>query len=68
MTDAHRILVDAADRLGNVDQIAELAALGCAAPVSFEAFAPQVHVSATPEADLAASIKFIREGLARKAA
>ena len=68
MTDAHRILVDAGDRLGNVDQIAELAALGSTAPVSFEAFAPQVQASATPEADLAASIKFIREGLARKAA
>jgi 2-keto-myo-inositol isomerase len=68
MTDAHRILVDAADRLGNIDQIATLAAAGCTAPVSFEAFAPQVHASATPEADLASSIKFIREGLARKAA
>lgn len=68
MTDAHRILVDGADRLGNIDQIAQLVALGCTAPVSFEAFAPQVHISTTPEADLAASIQFIRDGLARKAA
>lgn len=68
MTDAHRILVDGADRLGNIDQLARLAAAGCTAPVSFEAFAPQVHASATPEADLAASIQFIRTGLASLAA
>jgi 2-keto-myo-inositol isomerase len=66
MTDAHRILVDPADRLGNVDQIAQLANLGFVGPVSFEAFAPQVHASATVQADLAASIQFIREGLADK--
>jgi len=68
MADAHRILVDGADRLGNIDQIAHLAAAGCTAPVSFEAFAPEVHASTTAEADLAASIQFIREGLARQAA
>ena len=68
MTDAHRILVDGADRLGNIDQIVALQAAGFAGSVSFEAFAPQVHASVTPGADLAASIQFIREGLARKAA
>lgn len=68
MTDAHRVLVDGADRLGNIDQIAALAALGYAGPISFEAFAPQVHASATPKADLSVSMEFIREGLARKAA
>lgn len=68
MTDAHRILVDAADRLGNVDQIAALQALGYTGPVSFEAFAPQVHTSTHPETDLAASIQFIREGIVRKVA
>ncbi|MCB6179913.1 TIM barrel protein [Rhodobacter sp. Har01] len=68
MTDAHRILVDAADRLGNIDQIAALRAAGWDGPVSFESFAPQVHASATPLADLAASMTFIREGMARKAA
>ena len=68
MTDAHRILVDAADRLGNIDQIAALQALGFTGPVSFEAFAPQVHANTTPLADLAASIQFIREGMARKEA
>ena len=68
MTDAYRILVDGADRIGNVDQIAALAALGFTGPVSFEAFAPQVHASTSLQADLAASIQFIREGMARKAA
>jgi 2-keto-myo-inositol isomerase len=66
MTDAHRILVDGEDRLGNTDQIATLAAMGCTAPVSFEAFAPQVHASASPQVDLAASIQFIRDDLARR--
>jgi 2-keto-myo-inositol isomerase len=68
MTDAHRVLVDGADRLGNIEQIAALQALGWAGPVSFEAFAPQVHASPDPAAELRASIALIRAGLARKAA
>jgi 2-keto-myo-inositol isomerase len=68
MTDGHRILVDAADRLGNVDQIAALAAAGWDGPVSFEAFSPLVHASGDPQADLSRSMQFIRDGLARKAA
>jgi 2-keto-myo-inositol isomerase len=68
MTDAHRVLVDRADRLGNIDQLAALAALGWTGPVSFEAFSPLVHASADPGEDLSASIAFIREGLARRAA
>lgn len=68
MTDAHRVLVDAQDRLGNVEQLATLAKMGWNGPVSFEAFAPETHASANPKADIAASIAFIRDGLARKAA
>jgi len=68
MTDAHRFLVNAADRLGNIDQIAALQALGWAGPVSFEAFAPQVHASQHLQADLTTSIQFIRDELARKSA
>lgn len=68
MTDSHRILVDGADRLGNINQMAALQALGFDGPVSFEAFAPQVHSSTAPLADLAASIQFIRQGMAREAA
>lgn len=68
MTDAHRILVDGADRLGNIEQLAGLAALGWSGPVSFEAFSPEVHGSADPLADLTTSIEFIRDRLAKKAA
>ena len=56
------------DRLGNIAQIADLQGLGWNGPVSFEAFAPQVHGFADPKAQLAASMQFIRDGLARKAA
>jgi 2-keto-myo-inositol isomerase len=68
MTDGHRVLVDRADRLGNIDQLAGLASLGWSGPVSFEAFSPAIHASSDPKADLSASISFIRESLARKAA
>ena len=68
MTDSHRVLVDRADRLGNIDQLAALAALGWSGPVSFESFSPRVHASVTPSADLSASLAFIRDGLARMAA
>jgi len=68
MQDSHRILVDGADRLGNIRQIADLRAQGYTGPISFEAFAPQVHASTTPLNDLTTSIDFIRIGLARKAA
>jgi len=43
MTDAHRGLVDDRDRLENIKQINELALGNCHAPLSFEAFAPDVH-------------------------
>jgi 2-keto-myo-inositol isomerase len=68
MTDAHRVLVDGADRLGNVEQIAALTRAGCTVPLSFEAFAPQTHALADPRAALAASMQFIRDGLATMAA
>ena len=68
MGDAHRVLVDERDRLGNLDQIAALQAAGYAGPVSFECFAPSVHASADPAGDLRASMDFIRSRLAAKAA
>lgn len=68
MQDAHRVLVTEGDRLGNIAQTADLQGLGWNGPVSFEAFAPQVHGFADPKAQLAASMQFIRDGLARKAA
>jgi 2-keto-myo-inositol isomerase len=68
MTDAHRILVDAADRLGNVAQIAALAKAGYTGPISVEAFAPEVHALADPARAIAASFEFIRSELAARAA
>lgn len=68
MTDAHRVLVDAADRLGNVEQIAALESAGYRGPVSFEAFAPEVHALADPAREIARSFEFIRSRLADKAA
>lgn len=68
MQDAHRILVDGRDRLGNLDQIATLLAANPALPVSFEAFAPEVHASPTAEADLVTSTAFIRDHLSALAA
>jgi 2-keto-myo-inositol isomerase len=60
MTDAHRVLIDRRDRLANLDQIAALMAGGYDGPVSFEAFAPEVHSLVDPKTALAASMEFIR--------
>jgi 2-keto-myo-inositol isomerase len=68
MADAHRVLVDARDRLGNVAQIAALQAAGYAGPVSFEAFATEVHALPEPGPAIARSFDFIRAELAAKAA
>jgi 2-keto-myo-inositol isomerase len=46
MRDAHRILLDGRDNLGNAAQIAELRAAGYAGPISFEAFVPEIHAVA----------------------
>ncbi|HEX9858740.1 MAG TPA: TIM barrel protein, partial [Paracoccaceae bacterium] len=43
MEDAHRVLVDADDRLGNRDQIRTLLARGYQGPFSFEPFAPEIQ-------------------------
>ena len=63
MGDEHRILVDAQDRLGNVEQIHQLLQLGYTGCFSFESFAPAVHESGDPAGDLARSMTFIRESL-----
>lgn len=64
MGDEHRILVDAQDRLGNIAQLRALSEAGYDGPISFEAFAPSVHASASPQKDLHKSIEFIRSQLA----
>ena len=60
MLDGHRGLVDARDRLGNIDQISALLDAGYAGPISFEAFSSVVHEAANPVADLRRSIDFIQ--------
>lgn len=63
MEDAHRVLVDADDRLGNLDQIAALIAAGYDGPLSMEAFSPAFHASTNPVAALGTSFDFIRDRL-----
>lgn len=68
MRDGHRVLVDAKDRLGNIAQINALLAAGYTGPISFEPFAASVHALADAESALAASMAFIRAGIAARAA
>lgn len=63
MLDAHRVLVDAADRLENVAQIRDLRALGFDGPFSFEPFAAEVQALSDPEAALRASMAHVTERL-----
>lgn len=60
MQDAHRVLVDGRDRLGNIDQIAALVSAGYRGPISMEAFAPEIHALTRVEAALEQSFEFIR--------
>jgi len=64
MQDKHRILVDARDRIGNVNQIRELQEAGYSGPVSFEPFSPEVHGLDNPAEAIAQSFDFIVSELA----
>jgi 2-keto-myo-inositol isomerase len=68
MRDKHRVLVDAADRLGNIEQLRALREAGYAGVISFEAFAPGIHAMTDPEPALRRSIEFITHKLAAVAA
>ncbi|MFA3919230.1 TIM barrel protein [Ruegeria hyattellae] len=68
MTDAHRVLVDAGDRLDNLGQLQALHVAGYDGAVSFEAFAPEIHQMTRPADALARSKEFITSHLARRAA
>ena len=59
MRDAHRVLVDAGDRLGNLAQIRALRRGGYAGPFSFEPFAESVQKAPDIAAQLSASMRFI---------
>ncbi len=63
MQDAHRILVDERDQLGNVAQIKALLALGYDGAFSYEVFSPEVHAISDPVAALARSLEFIKGAL-----
>jgi 2-keto-myo-inositol isomerase len=60
MRDPHRVLVDEADRLGNVRQIEALVKGGYDGLLSFESFSEEVHGLKYPSAAIAESIAFIR--------
>lgn len=68
MRDAHRVLVDGNDRLGNIEQIEALLAGGYGGPFSFEPFAEELRTLADPAQALTESMDFIRGQLASKAA
>ena len=68
MTDAHRVLVDDQDRLGNIQQLQDLAAHRYRGPVSFECFAPDIHQMTDPAHAIAASFGFIASQMTAKAA
>ncbi len=61
MKDAHRVLVDADDRLDNLGQIRELTAGGYAGPLSFEPFADSVSNAPDIRAALTDSIAVLRQ-------
>jgi len=64
MLDAHRVLVDEADRLGNLTQIAKLLISGYDGPLSFEPFAATVQKDPTIHSSIEASMHFINRHLA----
>ncbi len=69
MLDAHRVLVDADDRLENISQIKALLAAGYRGSFSVEPFSPEFHALAPAdiEAALARSMAFMREQVAQPA-
>lgn len=67
MLDAHRVLVDGADRLGNLAQIRRLLDLGYEGPFSFEPFAAEVHALADPGTALHASMDHVAAGVSETA-
>ena len=68
MEDEHRVLVDANDRLGNIEQIRALLAAGYDGAISYECFAPEIHALDDPLSALKRSFEFITSELQAKAA
>ncbi|MCC5954577.1 MAG: TIM barrel protein [Natronohydrobacter sp.] len=68
MEDEHRVLIDADDRLGNIDQIAALIAGGYTGAFSYECFSPETQSLDDPATALRQSFDFISAQLRAKAA
>ncbi len=68
MLDKHRVLIDGADRIDNVGQIAALLDAGVAVPMSYEPFASEVHDLPYLAGAVKKSMEFIKSALARAAA
>lgn len=68
MRDAHRVLVDGRDRLGNIEQIRALTEAGYDGPISFEPFAEELRRLPDPARAIRESMEFISQSLASKAA
>ena len=60
MRDAHRVLVNDQDRLGNIEQLNALMAAGYDGPISFEPFSPEIHSLSDPATAISESINFIK--------
>lgn len=61
MQDGHRVLVDEADRLKNVEQIKTLNAMGYTGAYSYEPFAASVHTDPNIEESLRESMNLIEK-------
>jgi 2-keto-myo-inositol isomerase len=64
MQDRHRILVDARDRLGNVEQMRALLKAGYQGAFSYEPFSPLVHALADLEGAIRESFNYMTAGVA----
>lgn len=64
MQDGHRILVDARDRLGNIEQIKELLEAGYSGAFSYEPFSPEVHSMTDPATAIGDSFAYIEKAVA----
>lgn len=68
MEDDHRVLIDANDRLGNVDQIMALRDAGYNGAFSFECFSPDIHRHPSLEDAIRTSMNFISSQLQKEIA
>lgn len=67
IADAHRVLVDGRDRLGNAEQVAALLRGGYDGAISIESFSPEVHALRDPEPALRETIRHMEAAVAEAA-